>query len=62
MTDLVFMATPSRCLLCFFLLDKAFMEVEYELLCRPDRRITPLTGVLRILSETEDEAVGEPNG
>jgi len=43
-------------LLRFFLLDKAFDEVEYELSHRPERLNAPLTGLLRILSETENEA------
>ena len=43
-------------LLRFFLLDTAFDEVEYELSHRPEGLNLPLTGLLRILSETESEA------
>jgi maltose alpha-D-glucosyltransferase/alpha-amylase len=43
-------------LLRFFLLDTAFDEVEHELSHRPERLNAPLTGLLRILSETENEA------
>lgn len=38
-------------LLNFFLLEKAFYEIEYELAHRPDWLRVPLTGVIRILSE-----------
>jgi maltose alpha-D-glucosyltransferase / alpha-amylase len=38
-------------LLNFFLLEKAFYEIEYELSHRPDWLRVPLTGLLRILSE-----------
>jgi len=38
-------------LLKFFLLEKAFYELEYELSHRPDWLRVPLTGMLRILSE-----------
>jgi maltose alpha-D-glucosyltransferase/alpha-amylase len=37
-------------LLDFFLLEKAFYEIEYELAHRPDWLRVPLTGTLRILS------------
>jgi maltose alpha-D-glucosyltransferase/alpha-amylase len=45
-------------LLNFFLLEKAFYEIEYELAHRPDWVRVPLTGAIRILSENEntDEA------
>jgi maltose alpha-D-glucosyltransferase/alpha-amylase len=43
-------------LLRFFLLDRTFDEVEYELSHRPDGLHGPLTGLLRILSEPESEA------
>jgi maltose alpha-D-glucosyltransferase/alpha-amylase len=38
-------------LLNFFLLEKTFYELEYELSHRPDWLRVPLTGMLRILSE-----------
>jgi maltose alpha-D-glucosyltransferase / alpha-amylase len=38
-------------MLNFFLLEKAFYEIEYELSHRPDWLRVPLTGMLRILSE-----------
>jgi maltose alpha-D-glucosyltransferase/alpha-amylase len=38
-------------LLNFFLLEKAFYEIEYELAHRPDWLRVPLTGAIRILSE-----------
>jgi maltose alpha-D-glucosyltransferase/alpha-amylase len=37
-------------MLNFFLIEKAFYEIEYELAHRPDWLRVPLTGVLRILS------------
>jgi maltose alpha-D-glucosyltransferase / alpha-amylase len=40
-------------LLDFFLLEKAFYEIEYELAHRPDWLRVPLTGTLRILSRSE---------
>ncbi|MDE2376489.1 maltose alpha-D-glucosyltransferase [Bradyrhizobium sp.] len=43
-------------LLRFFLLDKAFGEMEHELPRRPDGLRAPLAGLLRILSGTESEA------
>ena len=41
----------ARDLLNFFLLEKAFYEIEYELSHRPDWLRVPLMGMLRILSE-----------
>jgi maltose alpha-D-glucosyltransferase/alpha-amylase len=38
-------------MLNFFLIEKAFYEIEYELAHRPDWLRVPLTGILRILSE-----------
>ena len=43
-------------LLNFFLLEKAFYEIEYELAHRPEWVRVPLTGAIRILSEKTDEA------
>jgi maltose alpha-D-glucosyltransferase/alpha-amylase len=43
-------------LLKFFLLDKAFHEVEYELSHRPEGLNASLAGLLRILSNGESEA------
>ena len=43
-------------MLNFFLLEKAFYEIEYELAHRPDWLRVPLTGMLRILSEQTNEA------
>jgi maltose alpha-D-glucosyltransferase/alpha-amylase len=43
-------------LLNFFLLEKAFYEIEYELAYRPDWLRVPLTGMLRILSQQAGEA------
>jgi len=43
-------------LLSFFLLEKAFYEIEYELAYRPDWLRVPLTGAIRILSENTSEA------
>jgi maltose alpha-D-glucosyltransferase/alpha-amylase len=43
-------------MLNFFLLEKAFDEVEYELAHRPEWLRIPLTGVLRILSRHTNEA------
>ena len=43
-------------LLNFFLLEKAFYEIEYELAHRPDWLRVPLMGMLRILSEPVNEA------
>jgi maltose alpha-D-glucosyltransferase/alpha-amylase len=41
-------------LLDFFLLEKAFYEIDYELAHRPDWLRVPLAGTLRILSRPED--------
>jgi maltose alpha-D-glucosyltransferase/alpha-amylase len=38
-------------MLSFFLVEKAFYEIEYELAHRPDWLRVPLTGMLRILSQ-----------
>jgi maltose alpha-D-glucosyltransferase / alpha-amylase len=43
-------------MLNFFLLEKAFYEIEYELAYRPEWLRVPLTGVLRILSQHLNEA------
>jgi maltose alpha-D-glucosyltransferase/alpha-amylase len=43
-------------LLNFFLLEKAFYEIEYELAHRPDWLRVPLKGMLRILSQEPSEA------
>ena len=43
-------------LLTFFLLEKAFYEVEYELSYRPDWLRVPLTGMIKILSQPSFEA------
>jgi maltose alpha-D-glucosyltransferase/alpha-amylase len=43
-------------MLNFFLLEKAFYEIEYELAHRPDWLRVPLTGMLRILSQHANEA------
>jgi maltose alpha-D-glucosyltransferase/alpha-amylase len=43
-------------MLNFFLLEKAFYEIEYELSHRPDWLRVPLTGILRILSSQLLEA------
>ncbi|WP_458757068.1 maltose alpha-D-glucosyltransferase [Afipia sp. TerB] len=45
-------------MLQFFLLEKVFYEIEYELAHRPDWLRVPLTGALRILS-SHDEKVPE---
>jgi maltose alpha-D-glucosyltransferase/alpha-amylase len=45
----------ARQMLDFFLLEKAFYEVEYELAHRPEWLRVPLTGVLRILSQRTPE-------
>ncbi|TWB88839.1 maltokinase [Bradyrhizobium macuxiense] len=42
-------------LLSFFLLEKAFYEIEYELANRPDWLRVPLTGLLRILAQQPHE-------
>jgi maltose alpha-D-glucosyltransferase/alpha-amylase len=43
-------------MLNFFLIEKAFYEIEYELAHRPDWLRVPLTGMLRILSQSSSEA------
>jgi maltose alpha-D-glucosyltransferase/alpha-amylase len=43
-------------MLNFFLLEKAFYEIEYELAHRPEWLRVPLTGILRILSQRPNEA------
>jgi maltose alpha-D-glucosyltransferase/alpha-amylase len=43
-------------LLDFFLLEKAFYEIEYELAHRPDWLHVPLTGILRILAPSPEGA------
>jgi maltose alpha-D-glucosyltransferase / alpha-amylase len=43
-------------MLQFFLLEKAFYEIEYELAYRPDWLRVPLSGALRILSQRANEA------
>jgi maltose alpha-D-glucosyltransferase/alpha-amylase len=43
-------------MLNFFLLEKAFYEIEYELAYRPEWLRVPLTGMLRILSQIANEA------
>jgi maltose alpha-D-glucosyltransferase/alpha-amylase len=43
-------------MLNFFLLEKAFYEIEYELAHRPEWLRVPLTGMLRILSQKTGEA------
>ncbi len=42
-------------MLNFFLLEKAFYEIEYELAHRPDWLRVPLTGMLRILAQQPHE-------
>ncbi|PDT73726.1 maltose alpha-D-glucosyltransferase [Bradyrhizobium sp. C9] len=44
-------------LLNFFLLEKAFYEIEYELANRPDWLRVPLTGLLRLLAQQPHEVV-----
>ena len=44
-------------LLDFFLLEKAFYEVEYELAHRPEWLRVPLAGLSRILSQSGDGTV-----
>jgi maltose alpha-D-glucosyltransferase/alpha-amylase len=43
-------------MLSFFLLEKAFYEIEYELAHRPDWLRVPLTGILQILAQQPHEA------
>ena len=49
-------AEAAERLLNFFLLEKAFYEIEYELAYRPEWLRIPLTGMLRILSQHSNEA------
>src|SRR5207249_2387469 len=44
-------------LLDFFLLEKAFYEIDYELAHRPDWVRVPLAGTLRILSVSSESAI-----
>jgi maltose alpha-D-glucosyltransferase / alpha-amylase len=44
-------------LLDFFLLEKAFYEIEYELAHRPDWLHVPLAGTLRVLSRSEGSPI-----
>jgi maltose alpha-D-glucosyltransferase/alpha-amylase len=44
-------------MLSFFLLEKAFYEIEYELAHRPDWLRVPLTGMLRILPQQPHEVL-----
>jgi maltose alpha-D-glucosyltransferase/alpha-amylase len=46
-------AQAANRLLEFFLLEKAFYEIEYELAHRPDWLRVPLAGTWRILSRSE---------
>jgi maltose alpha-D-glucosyltransferase/alpha-amylase len=48
-------ARAAERLLSFFLLEKAFYEIEYELANRPDWLRVPLTGLLRILAQQPHE-------
>jgi maltose alpha-D-glucosyltransferase/alpha-amylase len=59
MTDRRLWPTSRRAaeqLLEFFLIDKAFYEIEYELTFRPDWLRVALTGLLRLLSPQPSEA------
>jgi maltose alpha-D-glucosyltransferase/alpha-amylase len=47
-------AEDTQRLLDFFLLEKAFYEIEYELSHRPDWLRVPLAGTLRILSQHKE--------
>jgi maltose alpha-D-glucosyltransferase / alpha-amylase len=49
-------AHASDNMLKFFLLEKAFYEIEYEMAHRPDWLRVPMTGALRILSASGTEA------
>lgn len=58
MTDARLWPADSRAaddMLSFFLLEKAFYEIEYELAHRPDWLRVPLAGALRILSQHPEE-------
>jgi maltose alpha-D-glucosyltransferase / alpha-amylase len=48
--------SPTTRMLDFFLLEKTFQEVEYELAHRPEWLRVPLTGMLRLLSQRPNEA------
>ena len=43
-------------LLDFFLIEKAYYEIEYELAYRPDWLRVPLAGLVRILLSREEVA------
>ncbi len=43
-------------MLSFFLLERAFSELEHELAHRPDRLRAPLAAIIRILTENTGEA------
>jgi maltose alpha-D-glucosyltransferase / alpha-amylase len=49
-------AKAAEQMLNFFLLEKVFYEIEYELAYRPDWLRVPLMGMLRILSRQQNEA------
>lgn len=49
----------AEAMLNFFLLEKAFYEIEYELAHRPDWLRVPLAGTLRILANTADTPTKE---
>jgi maltose alpha-D-glucosyltransferase/alpha-amylase len=60
MTDKRLWPADSRAgdeLLSFFLLEKAVMEIEYELERRPEALRPPLSAALLLLSEPADEAL-----
>ena len=44
-------------MLYFFLLEKAFYEIEYELAHRPDWLRVPLSGTLRTLAMAADTSL-----
>lgn len=48
-------AATANGILNFFLLEKAFYEIEYELAYRPEWLRVPLIGVLRVLSQSRKE-------
>jgi maltose alpha-D-glucosyltransferase/alpha-amylase len=48
--------TAADRLLTFFMLEKAFNELEYELSYRPDWLRMPLAGIIRMLSQQSIEA------
>jgi maltose alpha-D-glucosyltransferase / alpha-amylase len=52
----VWPSNSAEQMLDFFLVEKAFYEIEYELSHRPDWLRVPLTGILRILSTQPNEA------